>query len=160
MAKWPGGVQHDFSLSVIFGLFFWSYTRDKNVYWHRMCFHFQCCERKDPTSGRQSPCRGCIQPQHALQVERPTHPDLTSACKPVGKKTVPLHQFAWVGGSLIFFVFIDSSILFFFCLFFSPCSINNSLSLCLKLPHSSAAFTMSQQCNCATQTHTLWTPDK
>lgn len=42
-----------------------------------------------------------------------------------------------------------------------PPSISSSLSLYLKLPHSLAAFTMSQGCSCGTQTCTpLRTTDK
>lgn len=47
----------------------------------------QCCEGEDSSGGWQGPSGSCVQPEHALQVERPAHPDLTSASKPVGKNT-------------------------------------------------------------------------
>lgn len=55
------------------------------------CISFQCCERKDSSGGWQGPSGSCVQPQHALQVECPAYPDLTPACKPVGKNTQRLH---------------------------------------------------------------------
>ena len=40
---------------------------------------FQCGEGKDPTGGGPSSGGGCLQSQHALQMERPAYPDFTSA---------------------------------------------------------------------------------
>lgn len=57
--------------------------------------------------------------------------------------------------SVIFFCFqINSFVSFIDCCVSILPSISSSLRLYLKLPHSSAAFTMNQGCRCATQTFT------
>lgn len=155
----------------------------------------QCCEGEDSSGGWQGPSGSCVQPEHALQVERPAHPDLTSASKPVGKNTRSHRKEKieiWTPKSEIYSFILNLgqftqlslrrvlkylSVMLFFsprfdlfpvplCLlltvvFSIPPSISSSLSLYLKLPHSSATYTMSQGCSCATQTCTpLRTTDK
>lgn len=53
---------------------------------------FQCCEGEDSSGGWQSTRGSCVQPKHAVQVECPTNPNLTSASKPVGRNVFSLYS--------------------------------------------------------------------
>lgn len=52
---------------------------------------FQRRQREDAASGRQGAGGGRVQRQPSLQVERPAHPDLTSAHEPVGESIHSLY---------------------------------------------------------------------
>ena len=62
-----------------------SMAKKSNRLTNEMFLSFQCGEGEDSSGGRQGLSGGCVQPQHALQMERSTHPDLTSVSEPVGE---------------------------------------------------------------------------
>ena len=55
---------------------------------------FQCCEGEDSSGGWQSTRGSCVQPKHAVQVECPTNPNLTSASKSVGMNMFSFYSVA------------------------------------------------------------------
>lgn len=58
----------------------------------KFTYIFQCCEGEDSSGGWQSTRGSCVQPKHAVQVECPTNPNLTSASKPVGRNVFSLYS--------------------------------------------------------------------